>query len=153
VELIPVAAPTHPLATGCSHPPGAARNFIQLVLTDRSALTKGRDFSVIAGKDVAPRGPECQACVASGWHRLGPHARADGPRRSCGRALETGRAVRAVRWFLYLRRHLPHRHSAGACSRLDDSALFPTGGIRRATAPSWSRACWHQTASPNLTTK
>jgi DNA-binding transcriptional LysR family regulator len=48
VELIPVAAPTHPLATGCSHPPGAARNFIQLVLTDRSALTKGRDFSVIA---------------------------------------------------------------------------------------------------------
>jgi len=47
VELIPVAAPTHPLATDCSHPPGAARNFIQLVLTDRSSLTKGRDFSVI----------------------------------------------------------------------------------------------------------
>jgi DNA-binding transcriptional LysR family regulator len=48
VELIPVAAPSHPLATGSPHPPGAARNFIQLVLTDRSSLTKGRDFSVIA---------------------------------------------------------------------------------------------------------
>jgi DNA-binding transcriptional LysR family regulator len=48
VELIPVAAPTHPLAAGCSHAPGAARNFVQLVLTDRSPLTKGRDFSVIS---------------------------------------------------------------------------------------------------------
>jgi DNA-binding transcriptional LysR family regulator len=47
VELIPVAAPSHPLATGCAHAPGAARNFVQLVLTDRSTLTEGRDFSVI----------------------------------------------------------------------------------------------------------
>jgi DNA-binding transcriptional LysR family regulator len=47
VELIPVAAPSHPLAAGRAHPPGAARNFVQLVLTDRSTLTEGRDFSVI----------------------------------------------------------------------------------------------------------
>jgi DNA-binding transcriptional LysR family regulator len=46
VELIPVAAPSHPLAAG-RHGPGAARDFVQLVLTDRSTLTKGRDFSVI----------------------------------------------------------------------------------------------------------
>jgi len=47
VELIPVAAPGHPLATGTPHAPGAARDFVQLVLTDRSSLTEGRDFSVI----------------------------------------------------------------------------------------------------------
>jgi len=47
VELIPVAAPGHPLAAGCGHGPGAARDFVQLVLTDRSTLTKDRDFSVI----------------------------------------------------------------------------------------------------------
>ena len=47
VELIPVAAPSHPLATEHAHAPGAARDFVQLVLTDRSTLTEGRDFSVI----------------------------------------------------------------------------------------------------------
>ena len=47
VELIPVAAPSHPLATDCAHAPGAGRNFVQLVLADRSTLTAGRDFSVI----------------------------------------------------------------------------------------------------------
>ncbi len=47
VDLIPVAAPDHPLATDRAHAPGAARDFVQLVLTDRSTLTEGRDFSVI----------------------------------------------------------------------------------------------------------
>jgi DNA-binding transcriptional LysR family regulator len=47
VGLIPVAAPSHPLAVDRAHAPGAARDFVQLVLTDRSTLTEGRDFSVI----------------------------------------------------------------------------------------------------------
>jgi DNA-binding transcriptional LysR family regulator len=46
VDLIPVAAPNHNLADG-TRAPGAARDFVQLVLTDRSTLTEGRDFSVI----------------------------------------------------------------------------------------------------------
>lgn len=46
VKLIPVAAPDHPLAGG-THPPGAARNHIQLVLTDRSPLTQGTEFAVV----------------------------------------------------------------------------------------------------------
>lgn len=50
VELIPVAAPSHPLARSQSNSPGDTRNHIQLVLTDRSTLTKGRDFGVIAVK-------------------------------------------------------------------------------------------------------
>ncbi len=47
VEMIPVAAPGHPLAVpGVAA--GAARDHLQLVLTDRSPLTAGRDFSVLA---------------------------------------------------------------------------------------------------------
>ncbi len=47
VEMIPVAAPGHPL-TAPDQPAGAARDHLQLVLTDRSPLTAGRDFSVLA---------------------------------------------------------------------------------------------------------
>ncbi|OYX14993.1 MAG: LysR family transcriptional regulator [Rhizobiales bacterium 32-66-8] len=47
VDLIPVAAPDHPLAVEGA-PPGLARNHIQLVLSDRSPLTGGMDFAVIA---------------------------------------------------------------------------------------------------------
>jgi DNA-binding transcriptional LysR family regulator len=43
--LIPVAAPDHPLSQG-PNPPGAGRGHTQLVLTDRSHLTQGRDFAV-----------------------------------------------------------------------------------------------------------
>jgi len=39
VEMIPVAAPDHPLAQLHPMPPGAARGHIQLVLTDRSPLS------------------------------------------------------------------------------------------------------------------
>jgi DNA-binding transcriptional LysR family regulator len=47
VELVPVAAPSHPLAQG-KLAPGAVRRHLQLVLTDRSPLTEGRDFSVFS---------------------------------------------------------------------------------------------------------
>ncbi len=48
VRLIPVAAPCHPLSrhTGAI-PTSVARAHVQLVLTDRSALTQGQDFGVI----------------------------------------------------------------------------------------------------------
>jgi DNA-binding transcriptional LysR family regulator len=47
VEWLPVAAPDHPLALAGRNPPGAGRDHIQLVLTDRSSLTQGQDFGVI----------------------------------------------------------------------------------------------------------
>jgi DNA-binding transcriptional LysR family regulator len=47
VDLVPVAAPGHPLAAG-TNAPGAARGHIQLVLSDRSTLTEGQDFSVLS---------------------------------------------------------------------------------------------------------
>jgi DNA-binding transcriptional LysR family regulator len=47
VELIPVAAPDHPLARAGRNAPGAGRDHIQLVLTDRSTRTQGLDLGVI----------------------------------------------------------------------------------------------------------
>lgn len=43
VELIPVAAPAHPLVQG-----GAVGDQVQLVLSDRSSLSAGKEFSVIS---------------------------------------------------------------------------------------------------------
>lgn len=47
VDLIPVAAPSHPLAAA-EIAPGESRKHLQLVLSDRSALTQGREFSVLS---------------------------------------------------------------------------------------------------------
>lgn len=47
VELVPVAAPTHPLALAGRNPPGAGRDHVQLVLTDRSSLTQGVEYAVV----------------------------------------------------------------------------------------------------------
>ena len=48
--MVPVASPGHPLGQMVTIPPGAARDHIQLVLSDRSHLTEGRDFAVISRK-------------------------------------------------------------------------------------------------------
>jgi len=47
IALISVAAPRHPLAQpGIA--PGESRRHLQLVLTDRSPLTEGLEFSVLS---------------------------------------------------------------------------------------------------------
>jgi len=45
---VPVAAPGHPLAGPGKRKPGEVRDHIQLVLTDRSSLTKSTDFAVVS---------------------------------------------------------------------------------------------------------
>ncbi len=47
VELVPVAAPNHPLAQPGIQS-GESRKHLQLVLADRSSLTEGREFSVLS---------------------------------------------------------------------------------------------------------
>lgn len=48
--LVPVAAPDHPLGRMTEILPGAGRDYIQLVLSDRSGTTAGRDFGVVSPK-------------------------------------------------------------------------------------------------------
>ncbi|HEY6257353.1 MAG TPA: LysR family transcriptional regulator [Xanthobacteraceae bacterium] len=49
VTLVPVASPDHPLSRAKNRP-GAARDHIQLVLTDRSPLTRAQDFAVVSAR-------------------------------------------------------------------------------------------------------
>ncbi len=49
VRMLPVAAPAHPLAARPGPiPPADLRSHVQLVLTDRSDLTRGQDFNVLS---------------------------------------------------------------------------------------------------------
>ena len=48
VSMVPVAAPDHPLGRMARIPPGAGRDYVQLVLSDRSRFTEGRDFAVMS---------------------------------------------------------------------------------------------------------
>ena len=74
VKLVAVAAPDHPLAL-VQKPISAAmaRDHIQLVLTDRSALTQGQDFGVIAVKSwrLADLGAKHALLLAGlGWGNM-----------------------------------------------------------------------------------
>jgi DNA-binding transcriptional LysR family regulator len=81
VELVPVAAPTHPLAKIRGRiQPEAIRDHVQLVLTDRSKLTAGRDYSVFAVKTwrLADLGARHAMLVAGlGWGSMPRHMVAD----------------------------------------------------------------------------
>ena len=48
VEMLSVAAPSHPLAMADGAAPGRAREHVQLVIADRSPLSEGQEFGVIA---------------------------------------------------------------------------------------------------------
>ena len=74
VKLVAVAAPHHPLALHAG-PIGAAaaRDHIQLVLTDRSTLTQGRDFGVLSVKSwrLADLGAKHALLLAGmGWGNM-----------------------------------------------------------------------------------
>ena len=103
VELIPVAAPNHPLASGRANPPGAARNHVQLVLADRSTLTADRDYGVMGVKSwrLADLGSKHALLLAGiGWGNM---PEAGGSRfKPCGRTLEAARSSRGNRRLLFL---------------------------------------------------
>ena len=81
VELVPVAAPSHPLAKIRGKiQPEAIRDHVQLVLTDRSKLTAGRDYSVFAVRTwrLADLGARHAMLVAGlGWGSMPRHMIAD----------------------------------------------------------------------------
>jgi DNA-binding transcriptional LysR family regulator len=88
VGLVPVAAPSHPLARMDRIVPGATRQHLQLVLTDRSPLTEGRDFSVASPRTwrLADLGAKHALLLEGiGWGGM--------PRHAVAGDLEAGRLV------------------------------------------------------------
>jgi DNA-binding transcriptional LysR family regulator len=80
VQLIPVAAPGHPLAVLKQIPSGEARRHLQLVLTDRSTLTQGKEFSVISPRTwrLADLGAKHALLLEGiGWGNMPVHAVAE----------------------------------------------------------------------------
>jgi DNA-binding transcriptional LysR family regulator len=77
IDLIPVVAPCHPLAA--IEGPVETRDlqqFVQLVLTDRSALTAGRDFGVLSARTwrLADLGAKQSMLLAGlGWGNMPAH--------------------------------------------------------------------------------
>jgi DNA-binding transcriptional LysR family regulator len=77
IDLIPVVAPDHPLAA--IDPPIEAhllRQHVQLVLTDRSELTAGRDFGVLSSRTwrLADLGAKQSMLLAGlGWGNMPAH--------------------------------------------------------------------------------
>ncbi len=68
VKLIPVAHPDHPLASMQTVTSDDVRDHVQLVLTDRSSLTRDRDFGVVAVKSWrAGRSGRCTRCCWRDW--------------------------------------------------------------------------------------
>jgi DNA-binding transcriptional LysR family regulator len=81
IELLPVAAPTHPLAqiTGVIDAPLMA-DHVQLVLTDRSGLTGTRDYGVLSAMTwrLGDLGAKHAMLVAGlGWGSMPAHMVAD----------------------------------------------------------------------------
>lgn len=77
IELVPVAAPDHPLAE-IEGPIGThdLNRYIQLVLTDRSAVTAGRDYGVMSGQTwrLADLGAKHSMLLAGlGWGNMPLH--------------------------------------------------------------------------------
>jgi DNA-binding transcriptional LysR family regulator len=77
IELLPVAAPSHPLVAHEGRIPAAKlHEHIQLVLTDTSTVTEGRDFGVLSSKTwrIADLGAKKSLLVAGmGWGNMPAH--------------------------------------------------------------------------------
>jgi DNA-binding transcriptional LysR family regulator len=90
IELIPVCAPTHPLASIPPPLPAAALHAqVQLVLADRTKLTEGQDFGVISPRtwrlgDLGAK--HALLCAGLGWGNMPAHMVCDD--------LSAGRLVR-----------------------------------------------------------
>jgi DNA-binding transcriptional LysR family regulator len=81
IDLVPVVAPDHPLAA-LDGPidSDVLQRYVQLVLTDRSSLTAGRDHGVLSGRTwrLADLGAKQSMLLAGlGWGNMPSHLVAD----------------------------------------------------------------------------
>ena len=125
VELIPVARPNHPLAGEAGAMPGAAREHVQLVLTDRSTLTQGRDFAVASSRTwrLADLGAKHALLLAGlGWGNMPAPMVAEDLRagRLVRLALAAGAAARYPFYAIYRTETPPGPATAWLLQRLRD---------------------------------
>ena len=125
VELIPVARPNHPLAGEAGAMPGAAREHVQLVLTDRSTLTQGRDFAVASTRTwrLADLGAKHALLLAGlGWGNMPAPMVAEDLRagRLVRLALAAGAAARYPFYAIYRTETPPGPATAWLLQRLRD---------------------------------
>jgi DNA-binding transcriptional LysR family regulator len=118
VEIIPVAAPNHPLARGRPNASGAARNHRQLVLTVRTPFSEGPDVGIFSADAwrLADLGAKHALLLAGvGWGNMPePNVRAD---------LAAGRLVRL---------ELPEARNG----------LYPLRAMHRTDRPPGPAAAW-----------
>lgn len=118
VEIIPVAAPNHPLARGRPNASGAARNHRQLVLTVRTPFSEGPDVGIFSADAwrLADLGAKHALLLAGvGWGNMPePNVRAD---------LVAGRLVRL---------ELPEARNA----------LYPLHALHRTDKRAGPAAAW-----------
>jgi DNA-binding transcriptional LysR family regulator len=116
VQVIPVAAPSHPLASANEAAQLRARDFIHLVLSEHPE-GDGRDFAVIG---LTNWRFSRKAPVPPRWARMGRNAGTDGSRRHRSwkaRAVESSRlAGRRIRHA----GGVQDRHAAGSCGPMAD---------------------------------
>ena len=127
VELIPVARPNHPLAGEAGAMPGAAREHVQLVLTDRSTLTQGRDFAVASTRTwrLADLGAKHALLLAGlGWGNMPAPMVAEDLRagRLVRLALAAGAAARYPFYAIYRTETPPGPATAWLLQRLRDQS-------------------------------
>lgn len=118
VVMVPVASPVHPLARGGQIEPAAVRNHTQLVLTDRSRFTEGKDFAVLSHRTwrIADLGAKHSLlCEGIGWGNM--------PLPLIEPDLKTGRLVRLA---------LPQTSGGG----------YRFSGIWRRDSPPGPAASW-----------
>jgi DNA-binding transcriptional LysR family regulator len=118
VAMIPVAAPSHPLARGNPNRPGAARRHRQLILTVRASFAEGSDVGVFSAEEwrLADLGAKHALLLAgTGWGNMPePSVRAD---------IAAGRLVRLK---------LPEARSGS----------YPLRAIYRTDNPPGTAAAW-----------
>jgi len=135
VRLIPVAAPSHPLSQSHQTLADAARKSVQLVLTDRSELTKGQEFGVVAVRTwrLADLGAKHALLLAGvGWGSM--------PEAMVQDDLAAGRLVRLdLDTWESVAYGAPHRRAAGAGGALADRPTERSAGCRLSRVSDWDR--------------
>lgn len=137
VELVPVAAPSHPLARiDGPVPPDTLRAHVQLVLTDRSGLTGARDHGVLASRtwrlgDLGAKHAMLRAGL--GWGNMPRHTVADDLATGRLRVIRPEVSPAPARLLMCAatrRGHPPGPATRWLAARLaaDADGLWPSGG-------------------------